>query len=360
MSGSHGASQFPTSSAARDRRIAERISAWFAANARPLPWRPESGTRDPYVSLVSEVMLQQTQAARIAERLPGFIARFPTMHALAEADVDDVLAAWTGLGYYRRARALHACAREIVAKHDGRVPSSAADLRELPGIGPYSAGSISSIVFGEREAIVDANVARVALRIDGVEASAKDPTALRWVWVRAASLVQRAESPALLNEGLMELGGLVCTPRSPACGRCPMARMCRAKRDGSVDRIPSIARAGRKRTIHHAAVIVRDGAGRVLMERRPDTGLWAAHWQTIAVEQATDAPGPAQIRNALGVRGLRRIDERTRVTSAARVEIVVYSASSADGSRGEWITPRRLAALPIAGPHRELLGLSGS
>ncbi|MGD9692818.1 MAG: A/G-specific adenine glycosylase [Phycisphaerales bacterium] len=350
----------PRGSAARDARLAAAITSWFKTNARPFPWRPSKGKRDPYVALVSEVMLQQTQAARVAERLPGFLERFPTVLALAEASEDDVLSAWTGLGYYRRARTLHACAKVIVASHDGRVPRSAEGLRTLPGIGPYSAGSLASIVFGQREPIVDANVARVLLRIEGVEASPKEPGVVRWLWERADDLVGRAERPGVFNEGMMELGALICMPRSARCGACPVAKSCRARRNETVDTIPLAAPGGKKRTIHHAAVIVRDSAGRVLMERRADKGLWAAHWQAVAVEQNTGEPSAAEIRAALGVRGLKRMGEHTRVTSAARVEIVVYSASGADGRRGEWIAPQQLSAMPVAGPHRSLLGLSES
>lgn len=351
-------SAWPRTDAARDRRLAGAISAWFAAHARPFPWRPRSGARDPYVSLVSEVMLQQTQASRVAERLPGFLARFPTLRALAEAEEEDVLGAWTGLGYYRRARTLHACAGEILDRFGGEVPEDPALLLTLPGIGRYSAGAIASIVFQRPEPIVDANVARVLLRIEGVPASPKDPATVRRLWDRAQSLVERAASPAQFNEGLMELGALVCTPRSPACADCPVSRSCRARRLGVQDSIPARESGARRRTIHHAAVVVRDGDGRYLMERRPNTGLWATHWQAVALEREDRPASEPELRRSLGLRGVRRVGTRVRVTSAARVEIAVYEAEKAiPGGRGVWMSLKDLAGKPVAGPHRLILGL---
>lgn len=350
------ASALPRSTSARDRRLAAALSAWFEENARPFPWRPERGARDPYVSLVSEIMLQQTQASRVSERLPPFLARFPTLLDLARASEDEVLAAWSGLGYYRRARGLHACAREIVQRFDGAVPSDVATLRSLPGVGPYSAGAISSIVFGRAEPIVDANVARVVLRIEGVAATPKDVQG--WLWQRAEALVRRAEQPALLNEGLMELGAAICTPRSPRCGACPVSRSCRANREGLTGSIPQVARAGPKRTVHHAAVVVRDAGGRVLLERRPDRGLWASHWQALALERADRMPSANELRTAFGVTGLRPAGERQCITSAARVRIAVFTGRCARPVRGEWMARDGLERLPVAGPHREILGLA--
>ncbi len=350
--------KWPRSTGERDRRVALALSRWFSLNARAFPWRPEGRRRDPYVSLVSEIMLQQTQASRVADRLPPFLARFPTVRELASASEDDVLAAWSGLGYYRRARGLHECAQAIVRRHGGRVPSDVEDLRALPGIGPYSAGAIASIVFGSPVPIVDANVARVLLRVEGVSASPKDAKVQRWLWARAESLVKRAEQPELLNEGLMELGAVVCTPRSPSCSACPIAGSCRAKRAGRVHEIPLAAPSGRKRTLHQAAVVVRDSGGRFLLERRPPGGLWASHWQAVALERPDRPPTAAEIGAALGVTGLRRIGAQTRITSAARVEIAVYAGRSRRPRRGEWVDAARLANLPVAGPHRPLLGLA--
>jgi len=188
--------------------------------------------RDPYFSLVSELMLQQTQVARVIEKFTEFVGRFPTVEALARADEGGVLAVWSGLGYYRRARHLHRAAREIVARFEGRVPTTVEELMTLPGVGRYTAGAVASMVFGRAEPLVDGNVARVLVRIEGRECSAAEGVA--WAWERAGELVRIAEAPkgqsakrsllgpGVFNEGLMELGAVVCVPRGPRCGVCPV------------------------------------------------------------------------------------------------------------------------------------------
>src|SRR5690606_18237159 len=162
-----------------------RLCRWFHDHAREMPWRILP--RDPYHALVSEFMLQQTQVSRVLEKFPAFLARFPTLRHLARADEQDVLAAWSGLGYYRRARNLHAAARAIADRFDGRVPASADDLRSLPGVGRYTAGAVASIVFNQPVPIVDGNVARVLIRLEGRDLAADEGQP--WAWTRAAELV---------------------------------------------------------------------------------------------------------------------------------------------------------------------------
>src|SRR5690606_18318055 len=217
----------PPADASRDRRIVRDLCRWFARAARDLPWR--ALPRDPYRALVSEFMLQQTQVSRVLEKFGPFLERFPSVEALAAADEGQIAAAWSGLGYYRRARHLQAAARAIVAEHGGRVPTKAATLENLPGIGRYTAGAISSIVFGEPVPVVDGNVTRVVLRIEGRDLPQEAPATARFVWERAAALVEVAAGtkakgigPGFLNEALMELGATVCVPRSPRCLECPI------------------------------------------------------------------------------------------------------------------------------------------
>ncbi|MFG0315432.1 MAG: A/G-specific adenine glycosylase, partial [Phycisphaerales bacterium] len=198
-----------------DAALTRALEAWFRASARELPWRTD--TRDPYRSLVSELMLQQTQVSRVIEKFGPFLERFPTVEALAAAPEDDVLAAWSGLGYYRRARLLHACAKAIVEHHDGVVPDSLDDLLELPGIGRYTAGAIASMVFGQRAPIVDGNVARVLLRVHNKPVPQTEKTTIDWAWQRAEELVGACDDPAVFNEAMMELGATVCVPKGPRC-----------------------------------------------------------------------------------------------------------------------------------------------
>jgi A/G-specific adenine glycosylase len=297
--------------APRDRAITRALSKWFRTAARDLPWREEfRAGRDPYRSLVSEFMLQQTQVSRVLEKFEPFLQRFPTVGALAAAPEQDVLAAWSGLGYYRRARLLHACAKSIVRDFGGEVPRDVESLQELPGIGRYTAGAIASIVFNRPEPIVDGNVCRVLQRLDAKPGSASDKEVAAWAWERAESLVKQcpnspsqregassrrakgtdAVTPATFNEGLMELGALVCTPAAPKCLVCPLRDLCLAREQGLVDEIPAPkARAKRSRVYHDTVVVWRKTARgvEVLLEQRPATGLWAGLWQPPTVESAT-------------------------------------------------------------------------
>ncbi len=364
--------------AASDRRLAGAIIRWFQASGRDLPWRPAPGeVRDPWRALVSEAMLQQTQVARVAERFEPFMARFPTARALAAASEQEALAAWTGLGYYRRARLLHAAARAIVHNHAGAIPPDVEALRALPGVGRYTAGAIASICFGAPEPIVDANVARVLLRIDGREAPADDPATQRWLWERAASLVKAAAGaggPALLNEGLMELGAVTCRPRAADCSACPVARACRARAAGTQDRIPTPKAPAARQVIRCASIILTDGRGRVLVDRRPDRGLWGGMWQAPTLEMpGVGRPiGRQRIQRWLGVEGLeaqppfeflathRRLLFRPwlapRANGAARALLEAALQRGAVESR---FAPRReLPELAMSSPQRRMLGVA--
>lgn len=246
-------------------------------------------------------MLQQTQVSRIAERFPRFLRRFPSIRALAEAPLDEVLAEWEGLGYYRRARLLHAAAVEVVSKHRGRVPSEPDSLRSLPGVGRYTAGAVASLAFGLREPIVDGNVIRVVLRLDGRPLASDDPQAIDWSWHRARELVEAAADPAVLNEGLMELGAIVCTPANPRCGECPLAGSCRAAATGQASSIPRPKRAAVRRELHHTAIAIRGAkSGSLLLRQRPVRGLWAGLWELPTIESPT-ALSDAEIAASLGV-----------------------------------------------------------
>src|SRR3954454_11293410 len=191
------------------------IERWFAANQRPLPWRE---SYDPYRVWVSEVMLQQTRMEVVLGYYERFIARFPTVADLAQASLDEVTAAWSGLGYYRRARMLRDGAIDVMTRFNGVIPKGVDELMTISGIGRYTAGAIASIAYGRRAAIVDGNVARIVARLFAIEAPLTSPALMRDAWMRADELVAASKSPRDFNQGLMELGALVCTPRNPACG----------------------------------------------------------------------------------------------------------------------------------------------
>jgi len=203
----------------RSAAFRRRLLGWYTRHARTLPWR---GERSPYAVLVSEVMLQQTQVARVLEYYPRFLARYPTIEDLAAASGDAVRESWEGLGYYARARNLHATARRVVAEHDGVLPRVPEALRQLPGIGRYTAGAVASLAYGARVPAVDTNAARVLVRVFGLRAGA---SRTRRVWSIAATLVQPGR-PEDLNQALMDLGATVCVARRPRCRACPVRTVC--------------------------------------------------------------------------------------------------------------------------------------
>lgn len=337
----------------RSRRVAMALTQWFERNARDLPWREIDARlkrRDAYRSLVSEAMLQQTQVARVLEKYAAFIGRFPTVRHLARADEQAVLAAWSGLGYYRRARNLHLAAKMIVEEFGGEVPREVASLRRLPGVGRYTAGAVASMVFGDAEPIVDGNVRRVLLRVEGRDA--KEP----WVWSRAERLVKAAARPGAMNEALMELGATVCTPANPRCGECPLAKMCVARREGTQGRIPKPAKAATRRDVFHSVVVVRS-RGRVLMEQRPEKGLWAGMWQAVTIERDDRAATRAEVVKSLRLKELALAERFDHMTSHRRVRFEVWSGrlSGVRPARGEWVQERGTGALAMSNAQRRIL-----
>src|SRR3954451_9258496 len=222
-------------------RMRKALLAFYDAHARDLPWRR---TRDPYAIWVSEIMLQQTRVQTVIPYWERWMARFPTVSALAGAELDDVLAAWAGLGYYSRARNLHAGARAVDARFGGALPSRASELREVPGIGPYTAGAIASIAFGERAPLVDGNVARVLARVFAIEHDIKSTAGGKALWATAGELMAAlpaATAPGDLNQGLMELGATICAAAQPRCLVCPLVSDCSAVRTGRQDELPVVA-----------------------------------------------------------------------------------------------------------------------
>jgi len=262
---------------ARDVDIRRALVAWFRRGHRDMPWRR---TRDPYAVWVSEIMLQQTRVETVTPYFERWMRRFPSVRALAEAPLDDVLSHWAGLGYYARARNLHAAARDVVGTYGGAFPATAAGLRELRGVGDYTAGAIASIAFGEAAPIVDGNVVRVLARVDALDGAADDAALKRRVWQRAGELVAADGGDAAgdFNQAMMELGATVCTPSSPGCSRCPLAGVCRARAAGDVAARPAPKTKKPPRVVDAVAVLVeRDG--KLLLVRRPPAGLWGGLWE---------------------------------------------------------------------------------
>jgi A/G-specific adenine glycosylase len=260
-------------------RHARDLLTWFDRHRRDLPWRR---TRDPYRIWLSEVMLQQTRIETALPYYQRFLARFPTVEDLAGAEVEEVLSLWSGLGYYRRARQLHAAARQVAAA--GGFPRTVERLRELPGIGAYTAAAVASIAFGVPEPVLDGNVERVLSRWLALDLDPKGREARERMLAAAAGLLD-AERPGDSNQALMELGATVCSPRRPRCLLCPISSGCRAAREGDPERFPMV-RPKREREFHRLAVAVVEREGGVLLFRRPEgsallAGTWELPWTSL-------------------------------------------------------------------------------
>ncbi len=320
--------------------IVTELVNWFGHNARDYPWRH---TRDPYAILISEVMLQQTQIATVLDR--GFyarwLARFPDFKTLAAAREEEVLKAWEGLGYYRRARNLQRLAQEVMAQHGGEFPRDPAVILALPGVGPYTAGAVSSFAFGLAEPIVDGNIARVLSRLYN-DATPVDSTAgTKLLWERSKALVQATDDPRALNAALMELGQTHCTPTKPACDLCPVRAQCCATEPEALP----VKQPRQQITAVTERVIFLRTQGGVLLELETGkrrTGLWklpALH------EAHVDSPPPVLLRMQYGI---------TRY----KVTLWVHEPHVQDG---EWPDTHRvipfaeLESTPMPAPYRKAL-----
>ena len=296
-----------------------------------MPWRE---TRDPYRVWVSEIMLQQTQVVTVTPYYERFVTRFPDVRALARARLDQVLGAWSGLGYYRRARNLHQAARIVVREHAGRVPSDPRAFGALPGVGRYTVGAVLSIGFGVGLPVLDGNVARVLSRLTARPLQVRRPADAKLLWALADALLPRPTrptgagerenvlaGPGAWNQAVMELGATVCTPRAPRCGDCPLRRHCRAWALGSPEAFPPVAGRRASLAVRRAIVLVSH-RGRVLITRREGPlldGLWEPPGVELA--RATDpAAALRQVLEALGVRAVLR-DTRQRVKHTAHLPL---------------------------------------
>lgn len=266
------------SSPDQGRAFRTRLLTWYRKHRRDLPWREMNGRSvNPYHVLLSEAMLQQTQVATVVPYFHRFTEAFPTVQALARADEQAVLTLWQGLGYYRRARNLHAAAKAIVSDHGGEVPATVNELLKLPGIGAYTAGAIASIAHGTRAAVVDGNVERVFARLMLIEDPINAPGTKKAVWSLAERLVPKS-NPGDYNQALMELGATICKPKLPKCFVCPVRAYCHGVQETNPERLPvKLAKKKPKEVTH--VVIAASRKGKYLFEQRPSDGLWSSMWQ---------------------------------------------------------------------------------
>jgi A/G-specific adenine glycosylase len=325
------------------------LLAWYDRNRRDLPWRR---TRDPYAIWVSEIMLQQTRVAVVIERFQAFMTRFPTVFALAVAPEQEVLALWSGLGYYRRARMLHKAAQVIATAHQGRIPQTAAELRVLPGVGGYTSAAIASIAYGEPVAVVDGNVERVICRLAGWEANGSETANQRRRTGKLAAQFLDKERPGDFNQAMMELGATVCLPRSPQCLVCPLRDACRTR--GEHKTAPR--RRMESREAEYALCVRTVRAGRkaevreVLLEQRPASmSVMPGLWELPALCNPHIATGEVRmtVRHAI-----MNVNYIVRIQNVHESELEKLAATS--GER-HWVPLCEAAGMALTGLARKVL-----
>lgn len=352
--------------------LRRRLLAHYDEHRRDLPWR---GTRDPYRVLVSEFMLQQTTVTAVLPYYERFLARFPTMRVLAAADDEEVLAAWAGLGYYCRARRLRDTCRMIMERHAGRLPDTIEQLRELPGVGAYTAGALASVVHGLPEPVLDGNVRRVLSRLAAVRGSdeGRGGAARGRRLESAARLLAHGERPGDLNQALMELGARVCTPKAPRCDACPVSRSCAARRSGHPEQFPARRRRPAPIDARGCVFVVREPAGGIWLVQRPRSGRMEGMWELPGHSGVDGRPAgaPRHARQAAERQIGRRLNPGRRlgmirhVVLDRRLRIEVYEAEARDeGNARSAARPTRLlgrGAVPaLTAASRKALALAGA
>ncbi len=333
-------------------KFRRRLLAWYDLHRRNLPWRT---SRDPYDVWLSEIMLQQTRVAAVIEHYHEFLRRFPSVEKLAAAREASVLAAWSGLGYYRRARMMHAAAKVIVREYGGKFPASEEGLSELPGIGRYTAAAVASIAFGEPAAVVDGNVERVLQRLAGKRLAAEE------LWT-AANLLLDAKRPGDFNQAMMELGAVVCTPRAPACLTCPVIELCATRGE-----LAPVGKAApqKKREIQYV-LDTRDGEV-FLVQRARDASLMPGMWELpgladgqVPAKQQVPSTRFASCRNdkmeAKETNGARPGPSFTLRHSITMTDYTVRVWSAASSREfGKWVPVERLKKVALTGLARKIL-----
>lgn len=344
--------------------FAETVVSWQKRHGRhALPWQ---NTRDPYRIWLSEIMLQQTQVAAVIPYYQRFLQRFPDVQALAAAASEEVMAHWSGLGYYSRARNLHRCAQRVCTEYAGSFPSDPLLLQDLPGIGRSTAAAIAAFAYGARAAILDGNVKRVFCRVFGIEEYPGEKKVENALWRRAETLLPQRDMEAY-TQGLMDLGATVCTRSKPSCASCPLARRCAAYAAGCVNELP---RRKPKKTIpeKHAAMLAIIDCDEILLERRPDSGIWGGllSLPEFPCEEERSALALPPALESLAARfgtvsSCERLHPFTHVFTHYKLHVVPFAARLAQraGLAGEerylWYRTDRLAQAPLPAPVKKLL-----
>ena len=335
--------------------FAAQVVAWQRSHGRSqLPWQ---NTRDPYRVWLSEVMLQQTQVSTVLGYFARFLERFPDVKALAAGTEDEVFGLWSGLGYYSRARNMHRCAQEVVARFGGDFPRTAAELATLPGIGRSTAAAVAAFCFGERVAILDGNVKRVLTRVLGFAGDMSSAAQERALWDLATQLLppaEQREAIAHYTQGLMDLGATVCLPRKPSCMICPVNRDCVARREGAPERYPVKTRKLKRSAQSLWVLLARDAQGRVWLEKRPAKGIWAGLYCLPVFDSRDDllAALPAAARD-----GVHDLSAFTHVLTHKDLHLhpVQLRGGQPQGEGARWVDAQEWSRLGLPAPMRKLL-----
>lgn len=351
--------------------VRRRLLQWFKRTKRQLPWRD---TYDPYHVWISEIMLQQTQMDRGVVYFKRWLARFPTLAAVAEASEQEILKQWEGLGYYARARNLHRAAKHIVRDYDGEVPCDYQRLLTLPGIGPYTAAAISSIACNADIAVVDANVLRVYARLFDIEGPVRAGAGRKQVELVATAMLPPGKA-RLFNQALMDFGGLICTPKAPDCGHCPVQPDCLAYRNNTVSERPAADR-GKGTTLIEMVTGILASDGRLFIQQRNRDDIWGGLWEFPGGRlEPGEQPQQALIREYLEETGFRVCIDRELTTvihfyTRYKVVLHCFTVTLADQARQpvprltaasayRWVRPESLADFGFPAGHRKLLEYIG-
>ena len=348
------------------RSLAGKLLRWFARHQRDLPWRR---TADPYQIWVSEIMLQQTQVATVIPYFERFVASFPTVESLSAADEHAVLRHWEGLGYYRRARQMHRAARVVVQDHGGQFPRTLEAIQQLPGIGRYTAGAIASIAFDLPAPILEANTVRLLSRLAAFRDDPASGQGKKLLWQLAVDVLPDRSCGAF-NQALMELGSQICTPRKPACDRCPISSLCAARTSGLEDSIPLLRAKPPSEAVREAAVVLWRG-GRVLLRKRQPPERWAGLWDFVRFPLSARGGKPLELEllEKIAAHSGLRCDVPQRITTLKhgvtrfRITLDCYRArargtrAKGDTATWQWVRPDKLDQLALSTTGRKLARL---
>jgi A/G-specific adenine glycosylase len=345
-------------------QISAKLLRWYARHARDLPWRH---TGDPYSIWISEIMLQQTQVETVIPYYRRFLARFPSVRALAEARADEVLKIWENLGYYSRARHLHAAAKEIVVRWGGRLPQNRKELLSLPGIGEYTAAAVLSIAFGQSVAAIDGNVFRVISRLFALRSPLGSSESRRHIRTLADQLLSK-RNPGHFNQAIMDLGATVCTPRNPDCLSCPLRGLCKAKDLGLQEQLPAARKRPTLSHKHMTAAIILDRKKRALVVKRPVSGLLGGLWKFPGGERGAKETIKGALRKTvceelgISISVGKTVASIKHAYTHFRVTFHVYQCAiergrpkSQEGRLWQWVSPKELRRLALSKAERKIL-----